>query len=69
MGINDWNWSTDAAVFGELGTWSSTGSLHSGGCFFAMGDGSVRFVVQSTSFTVLIAMSTIAGNEVADTDW
>ena len=69
QGINSWNWSSDAnPMFGELGTWSSAGSLHPGGCNFAMGDGTVRFVDQTVAWTTLNHMSTIADGIIATTD-
>ena len=68
QGIDDLTFSAHSiGVFGELGTWSSAGSLHPGGCHFAMGDGSVRFVMLSETLATLTAMATIAGNEVAET--
>ena len=69
QGINDWVFSahTDAVV-GWLGTWSSAGSMHPGGCHFAMGDGTVRFVDQACPLTILSRMSTIAEGLVANTD-
>ena len=68
--INDWSWGgyiTNPKV-GQLGSWAFPGSLHTNGSQFAMGDGSVRFVSQTTSTTILQAMSTIAGGEIADTN-
>jgi prepilin-type N-terminal cleavage/methylation domain-containing protein/prepilin-type processing-associated H-X9-DG protein len=44
------------------------GSNHPGGCHFAMGDGSARFVKESTPIAILQYMSTIAGREVASLD-
>jgi prepilin-type N-terminal cleavage/methylation domain-containing protein len=68
QGINEWLYSSDPnPLVGTLGTWSSAGSLHSGGCYFAMGDGTVRFVNQSTPWTILHQMSTIADGTIANT--
>ncbi len=66
-GINEWDFSTNAVINGQLGTWGSAGSLHPGGCNFAMGDGTVRFVSQTASIAVLTAVSTIADGLTADT--
>jgi prepilin-type processing-associated H-X9-DG protein len=43
----------------------SFGSNHSGGCNFAMGDGSVRFITQSIDMGVYQASSSCNGGEVA----
>jgi prepilin-type N-terminal cleavage/methylation domain-containing protein/prepilin-type processing-associated H-X9-DG protein len=66
-GINDWNYGSITPVIGRLGSWAYPGSMHPGGCQFAMGDGSVRFVSQAMPHATLEMMSTIAGGEVADT--
>ena len=51
-------------VPGRIRTWwAAAGSLHTGGCNFVMGDGSVRFVSESTASTTLEAMCTIGGGE------
>jgi prepilin-type N-terminal cleavage/methylation domain-containing protein len=69
QGINDWTFAAHStAQIGELGTWSSAGSLHPGGCHFAMGDGTVRFVTQDMPLTTLSHMSTIAEGIMASTD-
>jgi prepilin-type processing-associated H-X9-DG protein len=68
QGINDWNWGALPPVFGTLGTWSLAGSMHPGGCHFALGDGSVRFVSETTPFAVLTQMSTISEGTVAVTE-
>src|SRR5581483_589155 len=59
-GINDWWFNNKTQVYGTLGTWSCAGSLHPGGCNFAMGDGSVRFVSEDVPVPVLGHLSTIA---------
>ena len=52
-------------VPGRIRTWwAAAGSLHTGGCNFAMGDGSVRFISESTDATTLERLCTIAGGEV-----
>jgi Protein of unknown function (DUF1559) len=63
-GINVW----DVGAYGTLAHARSPGSMHQGGCHFALGDGSVRWVSQSVGFGVLGQMSTIAGGEAANTD-
>lgn len=44
-------------------------SFHPGGANVAMGDGSVRFLRESTSLAVLKALSTRAGGEAVPGDW
>jgi prepilin-type N-terminal cleavage/methylation domain-containing protein/prepilin-type processing-associated H-X9-DG protein len=74
-GINIWNLPssfpasanpTYTVMPGRIRTWwTAAGSLHPGGCHFAFGDGSVRFVNENTSGVTLEALCTMAGGEVA----
>ncbi|MBN9117713.1 MAG: DUF1559 domain-containing protein [Planctomycetes bacterium] len=51
-------------VVGHIRTWwAAAGSLHTGGCNFVYGDGSVRFIQESTAANILEAMCTMAGGE------
>ena len=69
QGINDWTFGGfTTPIVGTLGTWSSAGSMHPGGCHFAMGDGTVRWVVEQIPLTTLARMSTIAEGVIATTD-
>ena len=43
-------------------------SFHTGGAHFTLGDGSVRFISDSTALSVFIAMATPAGSESINTD-
>jgi prepilin-type N-terminal cleavage/methylation domain-containing protein/prepilin-type processing-associated H-X9-DG protein len=75
--INDWtlvaSWTTcgnptstgtNAPKMGRLGDWGRSGSYHTGGAQFAMGDGSVRFVQQNAPRSVVLSFCTMAGGEV-----
>jgi len=66
--LNNWSvwWVADYKPRpGTLGEWSYPGSLHPGGCNMGMGDGSVRFVSETTAFSVLDAIATIGNGEPA----
>jgi len=65
VGINVWV-TTPVLRPGTLTSWGQAGSLHTSGAQFAMGDGSVRFITQSTTGALLGQMSTISGGEVAN---
>ncbi len=56
-GINNWG---QGGQLGTLQAPKTAGSLHPGGCFFAMGDGSVRWISQSVGAGILYDLSTIA---------
>lgn len=55
-GINNWGHN---GVFGTLQTPRFAGSMHPGGCFFAMGDGSVHWVSETVTTQVLDALARI----------
>lgn len=64
-GLNNWTYSTlTTPRVGQLGSWERSGSLHPGGVNFLFADGSVRFVSEGTSVTVLNQMATMAQGEV-----
>jgi prepilin-type N-terminal cleavage/methylation domain-containing protein len=69
-GINDWSYPVAGFVPrpGRLGSWGRAGSLHPGGCQFAMGDASVRFVRESVSGNTLRQVATMAEGTIAGTD-
>jgi prepilin-type N-terminal cleavage/methylation domain-containing protein/prepilin-type processing-associated H-X9-DG protein len=77
-GINRWHlphvsatWQNPpyTPVVGRIRTWwSAAGSLHPGGCQFAMGDGSVRFVREQTSIPVMGRMARMRDGQVASLD-
>jgi prepilin-type N-terminal cleavage/methylation domain-containing protein/prepilin-type processing-associated H-X9-DG protein len=70
-GINRWQGlvgTTYPFVRGKLDTWSRAGSLHPGGCNFAMADGSVRFVRENVTTTVLSQAARMADGQTAKLD-
>lgn len=58
-----WWVANQATIPGRLRDWSGPASLHPGGCQACMGDGSVHFLSESASTTVLTALATMAGGE------
>lgn len=68
-GINDWSfYGYTTPIPGRLGSWGRAGSLHPGGCHFAMGDASVRFVRDSTAATTLQRVAMMADGSVNTLD-
>ena len=67
-GINVWYAPGGVKQVGKLASWGQAGSLHTGGCNFAMGDASVRFVRDSISSTILQQVSMIGDGSVATLD-
>jgi len=78
FGINDWtlvaSWTTNcnpsstgtaAPRPGRLGDWGRAGSWHSGGAQFAFGDGSVKFIGESTPASVLLLYTTMSDGTTA----
>jgi prepilin-type N-terminal cleavage/methylation domain-containing protein len=61
-GINFWwccPWNLpETQIFGRLRNWGAPGSQHTGGCFVALADGSVRFVSENIDHRtrILVAM-------------
>jgi prepilin-type N-terminal cleavage/methylation domain-containing protein len=63
---SNWSWVSDKTPRNyRLRTWGTGGSLHPGGLNSCLGDGSVRFISETTDRTVLNSISTIAGGETA----
>jgi prepilin-type N-terminal cleavage/methylation domain-containing protein/prepilin-type processing-associated H-X9-DG protein len=61
-GINRWTYPTTPPVteIGQLGSWGWPGSRHIGGCNVTMGDGSVRFLPETTPTTILTLLASMA---------
>jgi prepilin-type N-terminal cleavage/methylation domain-containing protein/prepilin-type processing-associated H-X9-DG protein len=71
-GINDWTFFPPSGpiqvIRGRLGSWGRAGSLHPGGCHFAMADGAVRFARETSDVTTLRRMATIMETIPAEVD-
>ena len=65
--VNDWTGTSDQTTgvvrFGVLKNVGAWGSEHPGGCHFSLADGSVRFVSENLSGTVLCALMGINDGE------
>jgi prepilin-type N-terminal cleavage/methylation domain-containing protein len=66
FGINCWVYANIPSTrqYGRLGNWGTTGSLHPSGAQFAMGDASVRFIGENTSYPILAAIGKICDQQV-----
>jgi hypothetical protein len=64
-GINCWTYNNTptTTLYGRLGNWGTTGSLHPGGANFALGDASVRFIAETTDLAVLGRLSAAADRQ------
>jgi len=71
--VNNWDqtgikacWNPNAVTTpGTLAEWWYPGSMHPGGMNSLMGDGSVRFVSETTALSILQAVASIGGHETA----
>ncbi len=71
-GINNWNnpWGLTGIPSrrGQLATWGWSGSLHPGGCNMLFGDGSVKFMKETTSKVVLFKLNFMADGGIVSAD-
>ena len=69
-GINKWTNASAPTVkkVGQLGSWATPGSLHPGGCNAVFGDGSVRFMKETTDVGVLRKLSRMGDGGVVSAD-
>ena len=69
-GINNWSVSWDPSIQrpGQLGSWSYGGSQHPSGCNTLMGDGSVKFMKETTNRVVLFKLAFMADGGIVSSD-
>jgi prepilin-type N-terminal cleavage/methylation domain-containing protein/prepilin-type processing-associated H-X9-DG protein len=63
-GINRWDYPNTTPVIGRLGSWGRAGSLHPGGANVLLGDGSTRFLRETTDRTTLERLCAMADGAV-----
>ena len=72
-GINVWwapGWGfPPPGIVGRSISWGYAGSLHTGGANFGFADGSIHFISQATSTTVLYQLSAMADGSVVTLPW
>jgi prepilin-type N-terminal cleavage/methylation domain-containing protein/prepilin-type processing-associated H-X9-DG protein len=71
IGINKWPYPAVPAagrIVGRVGSWAWAGSLHPGGCNATFGDGSVRFMKETTDLVILYKLSRIGEGGVVSSD-
>jgi prepilin-type N-terminal cleavage/methylation domain-containing protein len=56
-------WGLITPTPGRLGEWGSPGSMHTGGCHVAMGDGTVRFISENIDTTTRSRLGLISDNQ------
>jgi prepilin-type N-terminal cleavage/methylation domain-containing protein/prepilin-type processing-associated H-X9-DG protein len=61
--LGTWYTGDRTTIPGRLAEFGCVGSLHPGGVNVTLGDGSVRFLAQTTDIAILLAISTMAGGE------
>jgi prepilin-type N-terminal cleavage/methylation domain-containing protein len=61
--LGSWYTGDRTTLRGRLAEYGTTGSLHPGGVNATLGDGSVRFLSETTDSAILRAISTMAGGE------
>jgi len=61
--LGSWYTGERTTIRGRLTEYGTTGSLHPGGVNATLGDGSVRFLSETTDLAILKAISTMAGGE------
>jgi prepilin-type N-terminal cleavage/methylation domain-containing protein len=71
-GLNIWNYNNNPSPLnkrrGRRASWYNVASLHPGGCQFALGDGSVRFVSETTDVVILTNACKISDGQPVNLD-
>ncbi len=65
--INLWSFNGNTYPPGKLGSWSYSGSLHTGGAHYLFGDGAVRFISENINATTRQRLATMSdGNPIGE---